>query len=127
MTSQDRSVLPPRDTIEHGSSHAALWLHERRIRTALWIAVIEALLVVLHVINRWASIGIAVAVIALYFFAGRHARSSTVREVSWIAAVSQAALILIPIVLAIVGTFALIVLGLVAVVALVALFAERPT
>src|SRR5437588_6631160 len=127
MAFHGRSAEPRRDVIEHGTSSTALWLHERRVRTALWIAVIEALLVIVHVINRWASIGIAIAVIALYFFAGREARSPTLREVSWIAAVSQAVLILIPILVVIVGTFALIILGLVAVVALVALFAERPT
>jgi hypothetical protein len=125
MAFEGRSVQR-KDAIEHGSNSTSMWLRERRVRIALWIALIEGLLVVLHVINRWASIGVAVVVIALYFFAGRESGSPTLRQISWIAAVSQAALILVPIVIAIVGTVALIIVGLIAVVALVALFAERP-
>jgi hypothetical protein len=121
--------LPPRsgDVIEHGSSRIALWLRERRIRIALWIAVVEGLLVAVHVINRWVSIGVAAAAIAVYFFAGKNSRSSTARQLSWIAAASQATVVLIPILVAIVGAFALIAVAIVAVIALVALFSERPT
>jgi hypothetical protein len=126
MAFEDRSVRTRRDTIDHRSSRASLWLHERRIRIALWIALIEGLLVVLHVINRWAAIGVAVVIIALWFIGGRSSTNSTVRQLTWILAVSQAALILVPIVIAIVGTVALILVGIIAVVALVALFAERP-
>ena len=104
-----------------------MWLKERRFRTALWIALIEGLLVVLHVIDKWVAIGVAIVVLALYFFFGRESKSPTVRQVSWVAAVSQAILILVPIVVAIIGTVALILVAIIAVVALVALFAERPS
>jgi hypothetical protein len=113
--------------IEHRSSSASLWLRERRFRTALWIALIEGLLVILGVIDRWVATGIAVVIIALYFLLGRGANSPTVRQVSWVAAVSQAILILVPIVFAIIGTVALVLVAIIAVVALVALFAERPS
>ncbi len=115
------------DVIEHGSSRTALWLRERRIRIALWIAVVEGLLVAIHVINRWVSVAVAAAAILVYFFAGRDSRSATARQLSWIAAASQAAVVLIPILLIIVGTFALVAVGVVAAIALVALFSERPT
>jgi len=104
-----------------------MWLRERRFRTALWIALIEGLLVILHVIDKWAAIGVAVVILGLYFLLGRNSKSPTIREVSWVAAVSQAILILVPIIVAIVGTIALILVALIAVVALVALFAERPS
>lgn len=126
MSSPD-GAQPRRDVVEHGSTSVSTWLRERRVRTALWIALIEGLLVVLHVIDKWAAIGIAVVVLALYFFFGRESKSPTVREVSWVAAASQGVLILVPIVIAVLGTLALILVAVIAVVALIALFAERPS
>jgi len=36
--------LPRRaDVVEHGASRLGLWLQERRVRIALWIAVLEGL------------------------------------------------------------------------------------
>jgi uncharacterized membrane protein YphA (DoxX/SURF4 family) len=113
--------------IDAPPSPAALWLRERRVRIALWIAVVEGLLVAIGVINRWVSIALAAAALAVYFFAGRESRSGVARQVSWIAATSQAAVVLIPILLIIVGTFALVAVGVVAAIALVALFSERST
>jgi hypothetical protein len=123
-----RRQLPPRrtDIVEHGASRAGLWLQERRVRIALWIAVIEGLLVAVHVINRWVAIAIAIAAVTVYFFAGRESRSLTARQASWIAATSQAAVVLIPFLLIVVGTFALVAVGILAIVALVALFSEHP-
>jgi hypothetical protein len=120
--------LQPRsaDVIDHGASRAGLWLQRRRIQIALWIAVIEGLLVAVHVINRWVAIAVAVAAVTVYFFAGRESRSLTIRQVSWIAATSQAAVVLIPFLLILVGTFALVAVGLLAIVALIALFSDRP-
>jgi hypothetical protein len=120
--------LQPRgaDVIDHGASGAGLWLRQRRIQIALWIAVIEGLLVAVHVINRWVAIAVAIAAVTVYFFAGRESRSLTVRQVSWIAATSQAAVVLIPFLLILVGTFALVAVGLLAIVALIALFSDRP-
>jgi len=65
-----RRQLSPRraDVVEHGASKLALWLRERRVRIALWIAVVEGLLVAVHVINRWVAIAIAVAAVTVYFF-----------------------------------------------------------
>ena len=123
-----RQRLEPRrgEVIEHGSSRLGRWLQERRLRIALWIAVVEGLLVVVHVINRWVAFAVAVAAILVYFLAGRESRSQAARQSSWIVAASQAMVVLVPILLIIIGTFALIAVGVIAVVALVALFSERP-
>ena len=53
--------LQPRqaDVIDHGASKAGLWLRQRRTQIALWIAVIEGLLVAVHFINRWLAISVA--------------------------------------------------------------------
>jgi len=112
--------------IEHGAGGAGLWLQKRRIQVALWIAVIEGLLVAIHVINRWVVIAIAIAAVTVYFFAGRESKSLTIRQVSWVAATSQAVVLLVPLLLIVVGTFALVAVGILAIVALVALFSDRP-
>jgi hypothetical protein len=119
-------LQPRADVIDHGSSRTGMWLRQRRIQIALWIAVLEGLLVAVHVINRWVAIAVAVAAVTVYFFAGRESKSLTVRQVSWIAATSQAAVVLIPFLLILVGTFALVAVGLLAIVALIALFSDRP-
>jgi hypothetical protein len=119
--------LQPRqaDVIDHGASKAGLWLRQRRTQIALWIAVIEGLLVAVHFINRWLAISVAIAAVTVYFFAGRESKSFTVRQVSWILATSQAAVVLVPFALILFGTFALIAVGLLAIVALIALFSDR--
>jgi hypothetical protein len=124
----DRQRLEPRggEIVEHESSRPGRWLQERRVRIALWIAVVEGLLVAVHVINRWVAIIIAAAAVLVYFFAGRESRSHVARQVSWILATSQAAVVLIPFLLILVGTFALVAVGLLAIVALIALFSEHP-
>ena len=116
----------PPDVIEHGAGRIGLWLQHRRIQIALWIAVIEGLLVAIHVINRWVVIAVAIAAVTVYFFAGRESKSLTVRQVTWVAATSQAAVLLVPILLIVVGTFALVAVGVLAIVALIALFSDRP-
>src|SRR5437763_2683474 len=96
------------EIVDPGTSGPGRWLRERRLQIALWIAVIEGLLVAVHVINRWVAIIVAAAAILLYFFAGRESRSYSARQVSWILATSQAAVVLIPFLLFVVGTLALV-------------------
>jgi hypothetical protein len=111
--------------IEQGSTRGGRWLRERRLRIAIWIAVIEGLLVVVHVIPKWLAIIVAAAVLAWYLLAGRRVASPSTRQIGWIAAASQAMLALIPVVAFFVTTVALIALGILAVLALVILFTER--
>jgi hypothetical protein len=111
--------------IAHESTHSGRWLRERRLRIAVWIAVIEGLLVVVHAIPRWPALILAGLIIVGYLAWIRNAKSYTVRQVGWILAGSQALLALVPIVFIIVGTLALVVVGVLAVVALVVLFTER--
>ncbi len=111
--------------IQHGTSRIGRWLRARRLRIALWTAVAEGLLVVLHVISWPIAIIVAVAVILVYF-SGRHRLpSDAARQVAWIAAVSQALVALVPVLLIVVGTLALILVAALAVVALVLLLSNR--
>jgi hypothetical protein len=111
--------------IEQGATRSGRWLRERRLRIAVWIAVIEGLLVVVHVIPKWLAIIVAGGVLVWYVLAGRRSTAGTTRQISWIAAASQAMLALIPVVAFFVTTVALIALGILAVVALIVLFTEH--
>lgn len=111
--------------LEHRSSRTGRWLRERRLRIALWIAVIEGILVVFHAIPRLAALVGAAILIAFYFLVGRDLRSGLARQASWIAAASQAFVALVPLLVIVVGTLALIAVGIIAVLALFVLFADR--
>jgi hypothetical protein len=111
--------------IEHRSSRTGRWLRERRVRLALWIAVIEGILIVFHAISWPIALVVAIAVVALYFSAGNRLTSDAGGQVAWIAAVSQALVMLVPVLLILVGTLALIIVGALAIVALVMLFSQR--
>jgi uncharacterized membrane protein HdeD (DUF308 family) len=118
------SELP---VVEHGGSRPSRWLHERRLRVAAILAVLEGVLVALDVIPSWLAILVAIGVLAVYFGWAREHRSATVRESSWILAVWQALVLLVPVLVIVVGTLALVAVALIAVVALLALFADRRT
>jgi hypothetical protein len=111
--------------VEHGTSRLGRWLRERRVRVALWIAVIEGVLVVFHAISWPIALIVAIAVVVMYFSAGNRLRSDLAGQIAWIAAVSQALVALVPVFVFIVGTLALIIVAILAVVALVLLFSDR--
>ena len=111
--------------IEHGTSRHARWLRTRRLRLALWIAVAEGILVVADIVPGWIALGVAAGVIAFYLFYGREARSDTVRQASWIGAASQVCVALVPALVLVVGALALVAVVVLAVIALLVLFADR--
>jgi len=111
--------------IEAGSTRIGRWLRERRLRLALWVAVIEGLIVALeNDISRWTVLVIAVIVLAFYMLAGRSMRWDVGRQLSWIAAASQTLAILVVIAAFILGLVAIVVVALFAIVALVYLFSD---
>jgi hypothetical protein len=116
----ERSVV-----VEHGTGRTARWLRARRLRIAVWIAVVEGLLLVVGVISKPIALILAVAVIALYFSVGHRLRPSAGKEVAWVAAVSQALVALVPVLLILVTTVALVAVAILAVLALVLLFSDR--
>jgi hypothetical protein len=111
--------------IQHGTTRTGRWIRARRLRIALWTAVVEGILVVFHVIPWPIAVIVAVAILALYFSAGSRLRSDAARQVGWIAAVSQALVALVPVLVIVVGTLALIAVAAIAVVALVLLLSDR--
>jgi hypothetical protein len=111
--------------IEAGSTRIGRWLRERRLRLALWVAVVEGLLVALtHDLTRWTVLVIAIIVLAFYVLAGRSMRWDVARQLSWIAAASQALAILVVIVAFVLGLVAIFLVAVFAVIALVYLFSD---
>jgi hypothetical protein len=111
--------------IDAHSSRASRWLRERRLRFALWIAVLEGIVVAVRGdISRYTVVVIAVAVLAVYVLLRDRMQWDAGRQVLWIVAASQVMALLVVILAFIVGLVALVLVGLFAVVALVYLFSD---
>jgi len=94
-------------------------------RIGLLIAGIEAILVLVGVIPRWAVVVIAVLALAAYFAWGRRAKSASVRQTWWSLALSQALVLFVPLVLWILGALVVVGIAAVAAVVLVVLILDR--
>jgi hypothetical protein len=117
--------LQPTEPIEHRTTRIGRWLKARRIRFALWIAVIEGLIVAFTHFSRWVIISLAILLLPVYLFWGREARSDTARQLSWIAGASQSLAVLAVILSFFLPFLALIVAGVFAVIAVAYLFFDR--
>jgi hypothetical protein len=111
--------------IDHRSTRAGRWLRARRLRIALWIAVVEGVLVVFDVIPGWTALIIGGAILGFYLLVGRNLRSDAARHASWVAAMSQVLVALVPVLLFFISALAVVVLAVLAIVALIALVADR--
>jgi hypothetical protein len=112
-------------TIEPGHSRLGRTLRENRLRIALVVALVEGVLVLIGEIPWWSVVLVAILAVALYVGSGRKSRRSEVREASWIFAVSQVAVVLVPALALVLTAFAVVALVLIAVVALVVLLRDR--
>ncbi|HEX4929176.1 MAG TPA: hypothetical protein VFV62_00605 [Gaiellaceae bacterium] len=112
-------------TIEPGSNRLGRALREKRLRIALLVALVEGVLVLVGEIPWWSVVLIAIVAVAIYVSAGRKAGREEVRELAWIFAVSQLAVVLVPALALLLTAFAVVALILVAVVALVVLLRDR--
>lgn len=112
--------------IEAGSTRGGRWLRDRRLRLALWIAVIEGIIVAATPdLSRWTVLVIGTIVLAFYVLAGRNMRWDVGRHLSWIAAASQAIAVLVVIFFFIFEWIAIAAIAVVAIFALIYLFSER--
>lgn len=111
--------------IEAGSTRTGRWLRERRIRLALWVAVVEGLLVAITAdLTKWTVLVIGVVLLAFYMVAGRHMRWDVGRQLSWIAAASQALAILVVILAFVLELVSIVAVVIFAIIALVYLFSD---
>jgi hypothetical protein len=103
--------------LDEGSTRTGRWLGERRLRVALWIAVVEGIVVAVSpAVSRWTVIALAVVTLALYMLVFRNIRMAALRQISWIAAASQLLALLV-----VVLAFFLTWLAILAIVAFAAL------
>ena len=112
-------------TIEHGQSRFGRSLREKRLQIALLVALVEGILVLVGEIAWWSVVLVAILAVVLYVAAGRKADRLELREASWIFAVSQLAVVLVPALAGVLIAFAVVALVLIAVVALVVLLRDR--
>jgi len=111
--------------IEAGSTRIGRWLRQRRLRIALWVAVIEGLIVALTPdLTKWTVIVIGAIVLAFYVVAGRSMSWDVARQLSWIAAASQALAVLVVIFAFVLKLVAIVAVVILAILALVYLFSD---
>ena len=111
--------------IDHGSNRAGRWLEERRIRLALWIAAVEALIVVVSQdITKWTVIVIAI-ISAIAYVAVRDSGSHLIRQIVWILAASSMLAVIAAILAWIVKWAVVTVIVIFAVLGLVYLFLDH--
>jgi hypothetical protein len=111
--------------IEAGGTRVGRWLRVRRIRLALWVAVVEGLIVAITPdLTKWTVIVIGVILLAFYMVAGRRMNWDVARQLSWIAAASQALAILVVIFAFVLKLVAIVAIVILAIIALVYLFSD---
>lgn len=111
--------------VEHGEGRLSRWVRERRIRLALLIGLAESLLIVFGDLPWFWAVLVAAGVFAFYFLVGRSTRYVAVRELSWVAALSQTLPVLIPVAVAIAGLVLLVGVVVVALLVLALLVLGR--
>ncbi len=111
--------------VEHRQGPTARWLNERRVSIAIAIAIAEGVLIVAGALSKALALVVAIGVVVLYFTLADRLRPAIGREIAWIAAVSQAIVMLVPVLVILIGTLTLIAIAVIGVVALVLLFSRR--
>ena len=98
----------------------------KRTKIAFAIAFVEGLIVwVDNDLSRWIVVAAAVPLIALWFVWGRNSGRAAIRQVSWVAATSQALALVLVLLAVILSWLALALAVLLAVLALLFLFSDR--
>jgi hypothetical protein len=110
--------------LEHDASSGG-WLRQHRVRTALWIAVAEVILAALTAtVSKVLIIVLGLIAIPIYLIWGKDQRG-TIRQVSWIAAASQALAIVAVLLAHFIGLFVLVLAVVFAGIALFLIFADK--
>jgi hypothetical protein len=112
--------------IEHGSTRSGRWLRDRRLRIALAIAAVEGLIYLIGALSWWIVVLFAIVSIGLWAYAGRTSRHDLIRNGTWILAVSQTMVLLVPLAFWLLKAVAIGVVVVLAIAALVVLLQKRP-
>ena len=111
-------------TVEHCETRQLRYLRRRRLQIALLVAAVEGILVLAGSIPWWAAVAAAVVALVLRF-AARDVKSPEAQELTWILAVSQLIVVLVPVAAAVLTALAIVTLVLVVTLALVLLLRDR--
>ena len=112
--------------MEAAGAESRSWLRENRLKISLAIAGAEAVLAVFGAsLSRWSILVLAVIAVAVWYWLGREARLESLRDLTWIGAVSQSLALVAVVFASFIGLFALIVAGVFAVIALVLILGDR--
>ena len=118
-------MLEPGAVVEHRQSPTGRWLHERRISLAIGVAILEGILIVAGELSKALAVIVAIALVVGYFALADRLKPGVGREIAWIAAVSQAIVLLVPLLVIVIGTLTLIAIAAIGILALVLLFSRR--
>jgi hypothetical protein len=111
--------------IDAHSTRTSRWLRERRVRLALWIAVLEGVVVAISGnFSKWSVLVIAALVLALYVALRDRLNWDAGRQVLWIVAASQLLAVLVVLFFFLFKWIAIALIALFAVFALVYLFSD---
>lgn len=111
--------------IEHDQSRVGRWVRERRFRLALFIGLVETVLVLANGLGWFWIFGAAILAVGFHLSLGRQSRFHAVREISWTLAASQLIAFLIPLLWELVKFLAITVLVVLALVLLAMLLLDR--
>ena len=111
--------------VEHRESQFSRRLRRRRVQIAVGTAAVEAVLVVAGILPWWLVVAAAAGSVALYLWQGRDHPSPGVRAATWLAAVSQLIVVLVPLGLVVVGILAIAVVAILAAGALAVILLDR--
>jgi hypothetical protein len=111
--------------VEQEGSRASRWLRERRLKIALAIGVVEAILVLTSQIRWFWVLGVFLLLAAAYLYVRRNVANETVRQLAWTAAFSQVVPFVVPLLWGIVKVVAIVVLVIVALIAAALLLVDR--
>src|ERR1044072_7888617 len=111
---------------DHALSRPGGYLKQHRLRITLWIAVVEGLLVIVHVLPKYAVYALAAVALVFWFAVARNYKSSLGRQSGWILAASQSIAVLFRFVWALTKLFvAIAIVAAIPAAALYFLSAER--
>ena len=110
--------------VEHRESPFSRRLRHRRARIAIAAAAVEAVLVLAGVLPWWLAVVAAVGSVGLYVGYGREHAVPGVRSATWVAAVTQLIVVLVPVAIVLVGVLAIVGVLVLAAGALIVLLRE---
>lgn len=111
--------------LENGERRLVRRLRHNRLKVALGIAALEGILVLAGAIPWWLVVLAAGGALVAYVAWGRAHESPDVRVVTWTAAVSQLAVVLVPVLAGALVVLAAVVVVVLAALALAALVLDR--